>query len=1222
MKFHRSFYKPFLFVILFISSAQGQWKMLHDFGEQIYSIHFLDREGFPQTGFVGLPNGEVWRTSDGGATWAQTITPAVLIGAIEDFSFKDSLTGWLCARQANISPGCFKTTDGGLTWNALTPMGSCMSVYYNLQSHALILTAWAPSVALVSNDFGVTWAPTGNNSNTCGIAFTDSLHGLMSIFAANIGGTYSSTTDGGLTWTALTQTLEAWQPLAIKGTSTYFTCAEGARQVLRSDDRGKTWSVLHTFPATLDLSGDIRGDLSAMYIQGKPGTFFSVDQGITWTDYCGPKNDFDTRMYNLGPDSLYAGTTDGQLWLNPFGVRKNSQLLKFPSSFDLVSGACAKADSLFIFTSLSNCLQVKLLSLAIVPGTGSKTFSFKIPVYPVTFADTAKDSVKITYTPDNSTTDSAQFEIKYSVGPEIFTSRIWLRGFVKPGYNVALSKDLSVFLESFCGQIDTFVTVTAGLCGADTLLNVKVSDPTAFSVNPAALPAAIPAGGSLRIPLSITSALNPGTYNAILTLTIRSGGVTKDTTINLSDFILSPSEPRTNLTPGIAKFDTVSICNQLSDTIILKNTLCNTLSLNSIGIQPASIASEFAVSVLNKTLPNSVAPKGFDTIIITYKPTVGATIAGSVVLNISLSSINRDTLIPLTAIGKALAGSSLASNLLNFPDNVPCTTQELSTQLYNTSCNSDTIVSIIPSSDKSFSVLAPSTPTTIISGDSALIKIQEDPLSPGAKFDSVRVVIHSSAGAIDTVNLKVSGIVNKPSHVLNLISLLQLDSLAPCTPLDTTLQIKNLGTCDTIIINSIDLTGANWITFQNTLLPFKILPGTSFSYTLHLSPGAKANGTSTIHIVGNGIDTVVTVNANSRSGGALLSVTADSVFASSFCKPDVHTFTLQNTSCDPITFDALSLKNILGNQFTFIPNITPPLTIQPGGKQDIIISFDPSAVGDSLAKFSYQSTASGISRTIGLKGSLSTTKQTAHLELVIAPNLKVITLPAQSIVTVRILLQDNIDPSLGFQSVTTSLRYLDDVLGMPNTTASAGWKLNSSNPTKGNVALDLSRTDNNPITAGAEIATVQFLTYVAPSAFTPLNLESITLNPSDLNFQSCVLTPLALDTISISVGECGSEALRSYLNNPNIVFTNISVKPNPVSSGSQINVNLQLHQRSDLNITLRDVLGQTVSDITKPSREKGIQDISLDLPKGASGVYILSIEAGGMRESRKIVVRK
>ncbi|MDP4235782.1 MAG: choice-of-anchor D domain-containing protein [Bacteroidota bacterium] len=1218
MKFHRSI-TAFVLVLLFVSTGFGQWRMLKDFGAQIYSIHFLDREGYTQIGFVGLTTGEVWRTSDGGVTWLKTTTPPTLIGAIRYFTFKDSLTGWLAASQAQVYSGCYMTTDAGMSWTALSPTGQRMAIFYNPKTQALILNGWSGSNSIVSTDLGTAWNPTGNNSNTCGIAFTDSLHGLMTIFPANVGGNYSSTTDGGLTWKDLTQSIEAWQPLAIKGTHTYLVCAEGARQIQRSDDDGKTWTLVHQFPATLDLSGDIHGDLSALYIQGKTGTFYSVDQGVTWTDYCGPKNDFDTRMYSIG-DSLYAGTLDGQLWINPFGVKRNRFLLKFPNSpFDLVSSGCQNADSLFRFTNLSNCLAVKLLSLAIVPGPGAKTFSFKKPIFPVTL-DSTGDSVKITYTPDNNTTDSAQFEIKYSVGGEIFTAFVWLRGFVRSGYNVTLSKDLNLLLSSDCSQLDTFVTIKSGLCTADTLLAVKLSDPTAFTVTPPVLPAAVAPGVTLQIPISVKS-LPAGSYSAILTLTIRSGGVTKDTTINLSDLILSASDPRTNLTPGFAKFDTVSICALAEDTIILKNTICKDLIIKGIAIQPAAAATQYSI-IRPSPFPYTVTAHSSDTMIVQYKPTTGGPIAGTVVLTLGFDLVNtRDTSIPISGIGRALAGSALGSDLLAFSTTVPCTVQELSTQLYNNSCGFDTVVTIIPATDNSFTVLSPVTPATIASGDSTLIRIQEDPLSPGAKFDSVRVVIHSSTGAIDTVNLKVSGIVNRPVHTMSLLSLLKLDSLAPCTPMDTTLEIKNLGTCDTLIVDSLTLTGPGWFVLDNTTLPARILPGGSFFYTLHFAPGAKANGSGSIHIEGYGIDTTMNITANSRTGGAPVTLTLDSIFASTFCKPATHTFTLQNTSCDTIIFDDISLRNSLGTQFTSTPSITLPLVIPPGQKQDITVSFDPSAPGDSIATFSYRSIGTGVSRTVTLTGKLTTVKQTAHLELIVDPNLKLETIQAGSSVTVHVLLQDAVDAALGLREVKTTLMYYDDVLSVLSETPGPGWQW-ATPPSlgKGLLTLDLSRTDNASLPAGSEVATVKYESFVADSGSTPIDLENSEFNGGDPIFSSCVLAAQSLQPVTITVAECGSTVLRGFINHDNTVFSNITIRPNPASSGAGINVGLQLNQQSDLSITVHDELGKVIAHISKPSLPIGLKNIVLDLPKVGSGLYILSIQAGGMRESHKILI--
>lgn len=1222
MKFLRSF-TALLFMILFVSVAQGQWKLFRDFGAQVYSIHFLDREGYPQIGFVGLTTGEVWRTSDAGISWKRTNTPANLIGQIRDFSFKDSLTGWLAVSQASLYPGCYKTTDGGITWTALSPLGQRMAIFYNRKTQALILNGWNGAVSIVSLDFGATWAGTGNVTNSCGLAFTDSLHGLMTIFPANLGGFYSSTTDGGLTWTDLTHTSEAYQPLAIKGTRTYFICAEGARRIQRSDDDGKTWTVVHQFPLALDLSGDIRGDLSALYIQGKLGVKFSIDQGVTWTDYCGPRNDFDTRMYNIGSDSLYAGTLEGELWLNPFGVKKNGSLLQFPKVFDLTSQSCKSIDSLFRFINLSNCLPVKIVDMTIISGPGSKTFTFKRPIFPRNL-DSLGDSVKITYTPDDANADSAQFFIKYSVGGELFQFYVKLRGFVKQGFNVSLSKDLVLLLSSDCSKLDTFVIVKSGPCSPDTLLAVSLSNTTAFSVTPPPLPAAIPANGSLSIPISIKT-LPAGPYSATLTLTIRSGGVTRDTTINLNATILSSSDPRTILSPAIAKFDTVSTCDFAIDTIVMKNTICKKLFVKNVAIQGAGTATEYKILYAG-IIGNSLAQNDTAQVLIQYKPTVAGPIAGTVIFTIGFDlTTTKDTGIAISGIGKALVGSGLEKDLLAFSAITPCTQQELSTQLYNRSCAEDTIVAILPTRDNSFSVLSPVTPLTIASGDSTLIRIQENPLSPGAKFDSVRVIIHSSSGAIDTVNIKVSGIVNKPAHVFSLQSLLQLDSLAPCTPLDTIIQLKNLGLCDTLTVDSIALTGPNWISLNNSIiLSRKIPPDSSFYFTVHLLPGEKANGTARVQIKGIGIDTIVTINANSRSSGAPLTLTLDSVFLSSLCKSAIHTFTIQNTSCDPLVLDDLTLKNSLpaGTQFTMSPNPNLPVTIQPGAKLDLVVTFDPLAIGDSTATFTYRSTISGITRTIRLTGKLGTIRQSARVEVVIDPNLKTVVSQAGTNVKVRILMLDAVDPSLGLQKVTSTLTYYDNVLSFVRSTASAGWSVSPTLGT-GSTTLDITKTDNNPVIAGAEIASAEYETFVADSAYTPIDLQNIGFNNADPIFESCVLSPQSMQPVVITIDpECGTPMMRGFINHDNTIFSGLSIRPNPVGSGTKLSVNLQLNQKTDITLTLCDALGRTVSRSARNSLGKGLQDMSVDLQKNASGFYILSVEAGGKRESRKIVIEE
>jgi photosystem II stability/assembly factor-like uncharacterized protein len=171
----------------------AQWSSLASFGSGVITIHFQDDLGQPRWGYIGLEDGRVLRTVDGGKTWLPTIQDAQ--GPITAFAFKDLLNGWFSVRQGRNLSGIYRTSDGGMTWTAmLNQIGDRVCVYYNRTFSRLFLTG-IYNVAYYSIDDGARWlryGPTFLN----GVTFSTGLIGVTTSFQ----GPTLFTNDGGASW--------------------------------------------------------------------------------------------------------------------------------------------------------------------------------------------------------------------------------------------------------------------------------------------------------------------------------------------------------------------------------------------------------------------------------------------------------------------------------------------------------------------------------------------------------------------------------------------------------------------------------------------------------------------------------------------------------------------------------------------------------------------------------------------------------------------------------------------------------------------------------------------------------------------------------------------------------------------------------------------------------------------------------------------------------------
>jgi len=362
------------FIVVFLSSSilfgsdllHAQLKKLWDFPDHVNCVTFLEFPGKENTGFVGLNNGDIWKSTDYGITWQKTNTPPLISNhftQISDFSFKDSLVGWSSHNNRGGSGfgdgGCYKTTNGGLTWFETHQFSSdCngTAVYYNKLNGILFLSAWDGS-AQVTSDEGLTWnllIPNDNPLNANGLSFNDDIHGVMMAWHNN-GQDWFTTSDGGVSWNIanITPPIECWQPLAVKGTSKVFGIQDNSGYYfVRSDDYGNTWRMTNPF---IVGTGCTRiGNCNILYVQGETvngesGTIASGDWGQTWMQITSEASyTVDTRFYVHG-DSIYTGGENSSLWLY---VRTPS-LVFAPDSFDVkVQQACTPVDTILRISNL------------------------------------------------------------------------------------------------------------------------------------------------------------------------------------------------------------------------------------------------------------------------------------------------------------------------------------------------------------------------------------------------------------------------------------------------------------------------------------------------------------------------------------------------------------------------------------------------------------------------------------------------------------------------------------------------------------------------------------------------------------------------------------------------------------------------------------------------------------------------------------------------------
>ena len=211
------------------------------------------------------------RTINGGQTWAVSNLPlpAGVTGVATALSAPDASNAWVTLKAVNNPSIILHTSDGGQNWTTQ----SNSAVYSSLNSYPDLIHMF---------------------SATEGITIGDALNQLGPLEMYR-------TTDGGITWNPLLNTLATEQdefptgtPPALVGSNIWFATSVG--RVFHSADKGLTWAVATVDPnlnyaTTVVFRDALNGLLVAGDDQGTNHQLFrTTDGGMTWAavPYSGP----------------------------------------------------------------------------------------------------------------------------------------------------------------------------------------------------------------------------------------------------------------------------------------------------------------------------------------------------------------------------------------------------------------------------------------------------------------------------------------------------------------------------------------------------------------------------------------------------------------------------------------------------------------------------------------------------------------------------------------------------------------------------------------------------------------------------------------------------------------------------------------------------------------------------------------------------------------------
>lgn len=240
--------------------------------------------------FMVVPDQGIWKSSDGGASFARVDRGEIGGRCETGFSLNFDPRGRrLACFMLDGSSGY--TLDGGATWQKLKPNGrgwDAASVdWSDKPAHVFALRHESGGEIYTSDDLGKNWQYRGKNFAAVGLltpqVFVATQEKTRGIFRS---------TDGGQTWQKTSDRQPAGRDIRMFEGRAYWTSAEG---LLASRDQGRTWAVQGE-PVECSYGPYFGRDERHIVVVGKQGFFETEDAGGKWNRVAPLPPDFSVSM--------------------------------------------------------------------------------------------------------------------------------------------------------------------------------------------------------------------------------------------------------------------------------------------------------------------------------------------------------------------------------------------------------------------------------------------------------------------------------------------------------------------------------------------------------------------------------------------------------------------------------------------------------------------------------------------------------------------------------------------------------------------------------------------------------------------------------------------------------------------------------------------------------------------------------------------------------------